>query len=190
MRKILLLIILIISIVQIKSWFSCHDFKETFHFSKYPVLLELDNLVHNDTGLPFVLIRFYHNKIAQSAISIFSSYLRFWDVKFLVNLFLPIGIFGLVWGFLYGLKTRMIQILSLLILILPLVEILFKPLLYFPIKIIAFSLPLLIISLFGISVFLRDKRGKSPYLVVVVILLLSTWWLFAMPKDLGTFCLK
>lgn len=188
MKKILLIIILIVGIIQIQSWFSCHDFKETFHFSKYPVLLELDNLVHNDTGLPFVLIRFYHNKIAQSAISIFSSYLRFWDVKFLVNLLLPVGIFGLIWTFLYGLKNKILQILILFSLILPFFEILSKSSFSFPIRITLFALPLFILSLFGISLFLR-KKGVFGYFLLGVLIILSIWWQAALPGEFKNYCI-
>jgi len=190
MKRILLLIILIISISQISSWFGCRDFKDAFHFLKYSVLLELDNLVHNDTDLPFALIRAYHNKVIQTVINIFSAYLRFWDILFLVNLLLPIGILGLLWGLLDGSKVKIVQILTIIASILPFVEIFFKPFIYFPIKIILLSLPILIISIYGISIFLKEKRGKLSYLIVTATLLLSIWWRFVMPAEIWSFCLK
>lgn len=188
MKKLILLIFLVLFVLRLKTWFACHEFKNIYHFSVYELQIILDDLIHNDTGLPLALIRAYHNKITNSAIEIFRSYISYWDVKFLVNLLLPLGIFGLIWTFLYGMKNKFALFLTALSLLMPFFEIFLKPAIYFPIKITLLALPLTTLSLFGLSAFLDQKNKKRAYLIAAVLLLLSVWWQFMMRGDLGNFC--
>lgn len=188
MKKILLIASLVVISFQFKQWFTCHELKNIYHFSVYELQIILDDLIHNDTGLPFVLIRAYHNKITNSAIEVFKSYISYWDIKFLVNLLLPVGLFGLIWTFLYGMKNKFVLFLTALALLLPFFEIFFKPAIYFPIKITLLALPLTTLSLFGLTIFLKQNDKKTSYLVVGVFLLWSIWWQFVGSAEIGNFC--
>lgn len=189
MKKIFLIFSLVVISFQLKTWFACHDLKNIYHFSVYELQIILDDLIHNDTGLPFALIRAYHNKITNSAIEVFRSYISYWDVKFLVNLLMPVGVFGLIWTFLYRMKNKFVLSLIALAFLLPFFEIFLKPVFNFSLKISLWALPLTILSLSGLNVFFEQKNKKSVYFITAVLLLLSVWWQFALRGDLRNFCL-
>lgn len=192
MKKLLFCVIILLYFWWLTPWFFCGGFKEPFHFSVYSLQLNLNNLIHNDTGLPFTLIRFYHNKMAFFVITLLSSLLRFWDITFLVNLVSIMGIFGLFYGFLTFSKEifskPFLKILIIFMIILPLVETLFRPQIYFPAKIIFISLPFEIFSLLGTAKFLAVHRGKKEFFFIISLLWFSVWRYTVLPWESLNFC--
>lgn len=186
MKKLLIIIFFFLFLWWLTPWYFCHNFKDPYYFSIHGLQINLDDLIHNDTGLPFSLIRFYHNKITVFAAATFSRYLLFWDIKFVLNLISFTGIFGLACALWY---KRYPKILLILMFAFPLIEIFFKPAIIFPVKITLFALPLEIISLLGITKLLSvHNYSKKIYLLLLLILWFSIWWRQIFPLEAFEFC--
>lgn len=192
MKKIILILCVLLFLYGLTRWFTCGDFKPEYHFSPYSLKLISDDYIHNDTGLPFCLIRFYHNKIALSATLIYSAYLKYWNIQFLTGLFLFTGAMGMLFALWYCLTRnyfpRFIKILVTLMIIFPLAEITVQPGLNFPFKIIIFTFPYQLFSLFGMSKLVDSGNKFHVYLSSAILIFLSVWWLTAFPNDNTNFC--
>lgn len=191
-KKIYLLTFLALIIIYLSRWFSCTNFKPEYHLSFSYLRLTSDNLIHNDINVPFILIRTYHNKITLFLTSLYTSYLLFWDIKFLSHLLLFPGLLGVISGFVYGYETILrnlwLKVFVLIILFLPLIEFIVNPAVYFPIKISIYSLPLIVFSIFGNIKLIERYKGNKIYLILIVVLFISVWWQMYLPNDLRNFC--
>ncbi len=192
-KKFILLLLCILFAVQLYDWFSCTDFKPDYHLSIYRIHLASDNLIHNDINTPLILVRFYHNKIILFLTSVYTSFLLFWDIKFLVNLVLLTGVVGLFCGFWY---VRTIldsgwfpKLIFTLMVIFPLSEIILKPAVGFPLKIVLYSLPFGLYSLLGMEKFMEEKNSQKTYIFVILVILFTVWWQIVLPRDFRNYCI-
>lgn len=191
-KKIYLLTFLALIIVYLSRWFSCTNFRPEYHLSFSYLKLESDNLIHNDINVPFILIRAYHNKMTLFLTSLYTSYLLFWDIKFLSHLLLFSGLLGIISGFVYGyeiiVRNLWVKVLVLTMLVFPLIEFIVNPGIYFPIKISIYSLPYVLFSIFGNIKLIERYNGYKIYLILIVVLFISVWWQMYLPNDFRNFC--
>lgn len=191
-KKIYLLTFLALIIVYLSRWFSCTNFKPEYHFSIYDLKLVSDNLIHNDKNVSFYLIRFYHNKITLFITSLYTSYLLFWDIKFITDLFLFPGFAGIIFGVIYGYKIILqriwLKILILTMLAVPVIEYITNPAVYFPIKISIYAVPFVLFSLFGNIILIEKYKGNKIFIILTVLLILSVWWNIYSPYNYKSFC--
>lgn len=191
-RKIYLFSFLIILIAFLTRWHTCSNFKNEYHFSIYNLKLVSDNLIHNDINVPFLLIRLYHNKIILLFISLYTSYLLFWDIKFISNLFLFTGFIGIMSGFIYGYKIILqhlwLRILTLTMLVVPVIEYFANPAIIFPLKVTLYSVPFVLFSLFGNITLIERFKGYKIFVILTILLILSVWWNIYSPYNYKSFC--
>lgn len=191
-KKLYLFTFLALIIVYLSRWFSCTNFKPEYHLSLNYLKLESDNLIHNDINVPFILIRAYHNKITLFLTSLYTSYLLFWDIKFLSHLLLFSGLLGIMSGFAYGyeniFRNLWVKVLVLTMLVFPLMEFIVNPAIYFPLKISLYSLPYVLFSIFGNIKLIERYKGYKIYFILIVVLFISVWWNIYSPFNYKIFC--
>lgn len=188
--RITIILILFIEIWTTKLWLICSKFADFFHFSYFDLQLKIEDAVHNDKGFPSSIARFFHNKISFFVHDVFSSYMRFWDIRFGVVFFSIIGYFGLFCGFWYLLKSNIKykQLIVIIYLLIPFIEV-FRLIHSYQLNLILLSFPYQILSIYGIWSFLSQhkKRGLA---LVVLLLILSIWYIYALPQDILLNCFK
>ena len=192
MKKLILIAFLVIMMLSLKEWLTCHNFRDENFFSFYNLKLTLEDAIHNDVNLPITIIRFYHNKLTAFISDSLSKYLLFWDIKFLTHLLSPVGSFGLILGFWHLRKFRgsetIVFINLLIILLLPLMEIFLKPTIIFPLKIIVFAFPFQTFAYFGLSRSLSKQKDKKVYLLLTLLIWVSIFWILVLKSETRNFC--
>jgi hypothetical protein len=189
-KKTSLLFILVIEIWVAKFWLICSSFVDFFHFSSIDMHLKLDDLINNDKGFSTLSVRFFHNKIAFFVQEVFSSYLRFWDIRFGVVFFSIVGYFGILCGFWYLIKsrTRYRWLIVAIFLLLPFLEI-FRLIPSFQISFIILAGSYDVLSLYGILGFVRSYK-RLGLLLIAILMLISIWYIHALPLEMFLNCLK
>lgn len=191
-KKLLIGIVLILQLTLLKNLSSCWDFKSDFHFSSYGLKLKIEGEINNDVGLPFFVVRFFHNKINFFILDIYKRWLFFWDLPFLLSHLSIIGVFGLLVE-IYYLFNSIIKkekksdiFLFIYIIFLPFSEIIFSPKLSFLIKICLIIIPRQIFSLLGLWKFLtRERKGV---LIIMGLVFISILWQRFFIADFKSFC--
>src|SRR5581483_9437747 len=97
-NKLLLFLTLCVELMAAYHWRLCTQFKFLDPFSLFDVSLKVDDFVHNDNGLPFWLIRVFHNKIDVAFFEIIKKYLLWWDPKLVFEIVSVIGLIGVILG--------------------------------------------------------------------------------------------
>lgn len=192
-KKVLVIVVFAIEFISLQQWFLCKRFKDFIHFSSINLNLYLDDLIHNDIGVPLSVIRIFHNKAVVVITLLFKNYLQFWDIRFAVNLFSLVGYFGIILGFWYifneDKRKWYIYIVLFILFFLPLIEVLFEPNFYFPLKVILIALPYQVFSLFGAWQFLRKDSTLRAFILIFLIII-SMWWYFVLQNDVFNYCVK
>jgi hypothetical protein len=194
-KKILIIAVLIMELLPIKQWLLCKQFKDFIHFPATNVELYTKGLINNDSGIPFFIIRFFHNKVVVSVDILLKNYFNFWDIRFATNMFSVIGYFGIILGVWYTLtrKFKMSKYLKgilVYILLIPFVEIMFEYHIDFVYKLIFIILPIQAFSFFGIWQFLNVNKGIFRTMVIVVLILISMWYGAILQPDIFDYCVK
>ncbi len=191
-KKIYLLTFLALTIIYMSRWFSCTNFKPEYHLSFNYLKLASDNLIHNDINVPFILIRIYHNKITLFLTSLYTSYLLFWDIKFLSSLFMFSGLLGIFAGFLYGyldiIRKWSLKLIIGAMLLFPAIEFILNPKINFALKISIYSMPYVLFSIFGYNKLIERYKGYKIYIILIVVLFISVWGQMYLPNDFKNFC--
>lgn len=177
------------------QWHRCQGFGDHYFFSKYKIQLSLDDAIHNDTNIPFILIRFVHNKPVFALKSIFDTWLLYWDIKYIFTLFTPVGVLGLLFGFcqLFNLfvkaRTKKPLLLGILIitLCLPFLTLFTFVKIHFYYQLIILSFPIFFLSLYGWNIFLSPYIEKRM-VFGAVLFWLSLLWIVGVPSELGWIC--
>src|SRR5258708_16286533 len=148
----------IIQFLNLQAWFVCKNFTDFFHLSSINVTMQIEDYVHSEKGTSLLLTRFFNNKIIDTVFDLLRIYLQFWDIRFGINWFSPIGYFGIVTGFYYLLSQKKKNIYHwftlCILLLLPWIEMKIEPNVSLMIKSIYLWLPFSIFSLYGIYQFL------------------------------------
>jgi hypothetical protein len=181
MKKLIIFTILLLSVTNLIPWFDCRGFKDDFHFSKYKVSDQLDDAIHNDTNLSFGLIRIYHNKPLFYLLNVVKRLYLFLDLNLTVNLVSIAGTAGLLSGVYYCLKERksrkVLMIILIYLMIFLLAEIISSSKMFYPLKLIIFTLPYHLLSYLGYQNITRGKSVKKGLIIILVILVcVSVWW--------------
>ena len=189
--NIAVVITILTEFMFVKSWFACKALQDFFYFSLFDIQLIITGHIHADTGVPLLLTRIVHNKISVTAIEFFRHYAYFWDVRFLLPLLSPIGVFSVIAGIWYLANSKIQRgkkiAIFIILLGMPIVEMVVKPQLPFPVRIILLSLPLIVLSGYGIFHFFnRTNRAKIAWFVTVA--LLSIWWYYVFHNEFAIFC--
>lgn len=87
------------------QWNTCKHFFDMYYFSQYKVWLLLDDAIHNDSFVPFSIIRLFHNKPVFLLKGLFDAGILYWDIKFLFSFLTPIGTFGLAYGVFHSIRS-------------------------------------------------------------------------------------
>lgn len=186
-------LLLLTELAFLRLWFVCKELRDFFYFSMQNIQLIIIDQIHNDVGIPLLLVRIFHNKGTVTVIELIRHYLYFWDIRFLLPFISPIGVFAVFAGFWYLLRSKMpaIQKTFFLIILLsiPLVEMILKPQLPFSARLILLSVPYVLLSVIGVWHFLSPKQ-PIRYGIFFVLLVLSLWWYFVFQNELLNFCVK
>jgi len=191
-KYILIGIVIIYQFILLRNFFSCWDFKSDFHFSSYGLRLKIEGEINNDVGIPFIIVRFFHNKINFFILDIFKRWIFFWDLPFLLSHLSIIGVFGLLAGAWYlfeaVIKKEIKSDLFLFIYIVffPFLEIIFSPKLPFLIKICLMLIPRQLFALSGLWKFLT--RNKKGVLIVIGLIFISIFGQRFFINEFKNFC--
>ncbi len=195
LKKISVISVFAVELLFMRQWFLCKRFKDYIHFLSTNQSLYLEDLTHGNKGESIILIRLFHNKIIVF-ITIFSKYyLRFWDERFALNLFSIVGYFGIILGIYYLINRnfknkKYLWIAFIFLLILPLFEIIFEPVINFTYKIIFLTLPFQAFSLFGIWQFLKEDKNNLRLIIIFCLIFVSMWWISVLQPDAYNYCVK
>jgi len=153
----------------------------------------MESLVNNDSGIPPIIVRFFHNKITVFMDVFTRYYLRFWDFRFTLNLLSVVGCFGLVLGFWYLLngnfgKKKYLWVILAFLLLIPLIEIMLEPNINIILRMIIVALPLQIFSVFGVWQFLKNDPRRFRVLFIICLLFVSAWWISILFNDISGYC--
>jgi hypothetical protein len=195
LKKIFVVTAFIIELLAVSEWFVCKQFKDFIHFSSFNQALYLKGLMDNDSGIPFLIVRVFHNKPIVFLDIFVKYYLSFWDDRFLLNLFSVVGCFGIILGIWYLLSRnckhkKQLWIMLIFLLAFPLVEILFKPNINFIFKVIILVLPYQLFSLFGLWQFIKTDKGNFRMALIYCLLFLSIWWINVLQSDVSNYCVR
>jgi hypothetical protein len=148
--------------------------------------------IHNDQGADPRVTRAFHNKATGAILDVSRIYIRYVDPIFLITLLGFGGMIAMVVG-LYTLireerqakwKYVPLSVLGLL----PLIELLAKPPISFPLKIVLFISLCLFLIYFGIN---KVKERFIPVFIGYILLgLLTIWWNSVFSPQLLSVCLK
>lgn len=61
-KKILIILVILISFLVFQPIADCPSIKNNFRLSSDALMLELQGDIHADAGMPILLVRFFHNK--------------------------------------------------------------------------------------------------------------------------------
>lgn len=195
-KKLILFAIIFTELIVIKPWTPCVSLKNEFNFSYKQLTIEIDDAIHNDSNLPIVYTRFFHNKPVFLIRTIINKWLNFFDINFLINSMSPIGFFGLLLGFWYIVISKKILVFSyiaLFIVIIPFFEIVLFYNSNILLKFIYIFLPRILLSVWAFNKFLSDKistANKQYYFLgeytkeffIIVIIFFSILW-FSLFQD-------
>lgn len=189
--KILTLIVAGIELLTIKLWLICTDFRSMMDMSSVNIKLQLEDYIHNDTGSSMLLIRFFHNKLTGLVVNMLDKYLKYWDIRFISNIFSLVGVFGMVAGIWYLLHANIAKKYKIfffcILIVWPIPYVLHGISLTFTYKIFIFYFPYFILSLFGIWSYLRSNN-RYAYIVVILLSFISVWWFLLLPREISYFC--
>lgn len=192
-KGIAIILLLITEILFMRAWLICRELRDFFYFSMQNIQLIIIDQIHNDVGIPILLVRIFHNKGTVTVIEFIRHYLYFWDTRFLLPFISPIGVFVVFAGFWYLIRSKMSAIQKtfflIILLSIPLVEMILKPQLPFSARLILLSLPYVLLSVIGVWHFLSPKQ-PIRYGIFFVLLVLSLWWYFVFQNELLNFCVK
>ncbi len=193
-RAIAIILLFITEVLFLRSWLLCRELKDFFYFSSQNIQLIIIDHIHNDIGIPILIVRMLHNKATVALVELIRHYLYFWDVRFLLPLISPLGVFALFVGLWYAIRSTFMPgkyklgLLTFLLCI-PLIEMFFKPQQPFAIRLILLGTPYILLSIIGIWHFLATKR-LIRYIIFVSLFLLSVWWYAVFQTKLLNFCVK
>ena len=175
----------------IRLWLQCKELRELFYFSFSNIRLIIDDHIHTDGGMSIWLVRIIHNKVSVTLLEFLRHYMHYWDIKFLVALLSPIGLFALVAGlwYLVGKKMRLSVKLFILLLLalIPLIEMMFRPQIPFAIRITLLSTPYVLLSGFGMWNFIKTLT-PTRLALILTLLFLSIWWFVVFQDELYLLC--
>lgn len=189
-KKILISIILLVELLAFRLWFACEKLADSFHISFLDDRLKLEEAIHNDTGYPIQLYRFFHNKVAFTINQVFVNYIHFWDIRFGVMLFSIIGYFGVFIGFWYltKVKNKYKWVIFAVLLLIPLIEIFLLPISY-QLRISILVIPYQVLSMFGYWQFIKMHRRRAVVFIVILILI-SIWYQAAFHNEIFFNCVR
>ncbi len=198
MKKKIILFALILLVIFIEAsflfhWLShCKNFHDVTHLNLQSLLLQLQGEISQDKGMPFILIRLFHNKIIDFTLATLKFYFRFWDMLLQGELFPFIGAFGIIaagWYFIAS-KTKKVWHWALLLLLAfsPFIEIFLYAKIPFLIRISLYTIVYGGISLLGIGKFALSQK-RAP-IVVLILSVISIWWLLVANFRFEIFCIQ
>ncbi len=193
-KKITLLFLLMAAAVELANlifWLiHCKNFQELLHVNFGPLVLQLQGEMSQDSGLPFLLIRFFHNKLVDGLLLIIKTYFRFWDFVFQGELFPFIGGFGILAAGYYFFASKVKKmwqwVLCGLFLVLPFTELFFYSRIPFLLRISLFYIVFGLISLLGIGKFMNAQ--KWGWVILTLLIIVSAWWLLFADFRFAIFC--
>lgn len=193
MKKILLIITALTEVATLQAWFVCQRFTDIFHFGSIDVAYQLSTYINSFKGMPFWVIRLFHNKLIQDPLNFLRFYFQFWDIRFGSNWFSFVGYFGILAGIYYIISTKkktLYHWLTLFVLaVIPCFEILFAPRFSLEVKSIYLWLPFICVSLYGIYQFINKGNQKKRSIILIILILLSIIWIAFLPYDISRYCI-
>ena len=194
-KQLTICLVFFVELIAVGQWLSCRYFKDFIHFSSVKTALFTEGLINNDSGIPIFIVRFFHNKVVANINAISENYLRFWDIRFALNLFSVIGSFGIILGIWYLFagnikKRKYLRILLAYMLTVPLVEIISGNHIDYIYKIIFIAIPFQIFSFFGVWEFISPNNNWLRISIVVGLSLVSLWWMYILGQDIYNYCVR
>lgn len=177
-KIIILTVVLLMGIWQLSSFLSCRELLPEYLFKKENIEFSLQDLIHNDTGMPVLITRIFHNKITVFLEVITRVYLQYFNPAFLVQIFSLPGLAGLIYGLSLLLKKESGRYLKLLGGWFFLTPFLMANLyLKVPVfgRMILWFVPGIIIGLYGWREFYRRNGGKTIRIFLALTALALIW---------------
>lgn len=192
MRKVVISICLFVSwIISLFPWFTCERLADKFGYSSLDVQLRLIESIHTDSGVPVTLVRVFHNKFVGAIIDIFHNYLQYWDIRFLVSLVgFPVCLLALVGIYIYLRKQKkevLSSLIVLLFLLVPILSIMLKSFIPYPLLLIIYSFTLFSFALNGVTAL---PQTNKVLIFIVLGLFVSIWWVSVYTPDILEFCIQ
>jgi hypothetical protein len=189
---VLIIFYFISAVYQMLRWLKCNNLYDSFHFSPLGYILRIEEYTHNDKETLILFVRMMHNKISVFIPEVFHSYVRLWDLNFLIALLTLLGLVGVGLGFWYTYtqkKKKWLLVLTGVVLLVPFIEILFPQYLPFVVRVLMLWIPLQLLAVFGLYSFLSQKKLKGV-VIIGSILLISILWMSILGEQLFSYCTK
>ena len=189
---LLTVFLLLIQIFSIKTWLMCRDFVDSYHFSLYDLILQIDDAVRSNEGVPAFLIKVFHNKALQFVIDMYKRYTHFFDWQLLITLISVVGVFGVIMGIWYFVdskkKNKFIGFLILAMFLIPFIEILIAPNINFYLKLFFITVPFQAVSIYGHFQFLTKHKSLLTLFIYIALIVLSIAWMTFIPNQAFNYC--
>ncbi len=193
-RNLFILLIIFIQALSLKTWLSCKNFLDYYHFSLTDLTLQVNYALMSDGDESIIVAHLLHNKLVQFVLDIYKRYLHFFDLQMIITLIGFLSLVGLVLGIWYLVNSKkkniFVIVFALLIFVFPLIEIIFNLPFPFILKIIFITIPMLMVSIYGHYHFIWEKNIRIVILVYLLLITLSLLWLFILPEQAFKYCIK
>jgi hypothetical protein len=191
LKYIFLILLVILFGYLLKIHLTCADYNGNFHYSPHVVSFHVKELITTESNTPIIIARLFHNKITVLLLDIFSRYIQFFNVFYLINILGLAGLFGLLYFyfsfFAQKIKNKFIGIFGVLILLLPFLEIFQFTKQSFFLKLLIIIIPYQVAAFIGASFSIKRNRGISN-IIYFLLLILSIGWIFVFQNELLSFC--
>ncbi len=190
-RYVILIFLITIFGYLLKTQLSCADYNGNFHYSSHVISFHLNELITTENQAPIFIVRLFHNKITVLMFDIFSRYIQFFNISYLINIIGLAGLFGLFY-FYYSIvankiRGKIIKIFAVIVLLLPFLEIFQLTKLSFFLRALYLMLPYQAAALIGLFFSLKEIK-RIPYGIYFLLLILTIGWIIVFKNDALSFC--
>ncbi len=195
-KKTLTLVISLLSIqiFSLKAWLMCRNFVDSYHFSLYDLVLQINDGARHNEGVPVFLVRVFHNKVLQFVIDVYRRYTHFFDWQLLITLISFVGLFGVLLGIWYFVdskkKNKFVGFLILAMFLTPFIEMLFNPRIDFDLKLFLIAVPFQTVSSIGHYQFMNKHKSLLTLFIYIALIILSIAWIAIIPGQAFRYCAK
>lgn len=191
-RKIIFIAVAVIDFITLRFWFACSHLEDRFYFSRFDMQLRLDDVIHNDTGVPYFIIHLFHNKLIQTVIDVVKEYILFWDPVFLIQLLSFVGFFGFIYGlYKLGIKKQRRKLFLIWFISISVIQlwILLPPPNPFLLTTGLIAVLCQAVAFYGLWQFTAQKKWYV-YIVLLILIAVSVLWIFILPQNVYNYCIK
>ncbi len=192
-RILIISTLIFLQAASLKAWLVCKNFFDYYHFSLFDLELQLIYAINHDQGLNVFIARMFHNKLLQFFIDVYKRYTHFLDPQLLITLLSFAGLFGVLVGIWYFLKSgkrnKKILFLILISFLFPLLEVITNFKINFIFKLLLIAMPFMALSIYGHLEFIKSQNKFIYIPVYLILIILSLSWLILIPDQALKYCI-